>query len=429
MKEIFKTIIVHILAWQARMVLAKYKPKIVAVTGSVGKTSTKDAIYTVLSHFFHTRKSAKSFNSEIGVPLTILGVPNAWSNPILWLKNIYEGFALILLPNKYPQWLVLEVGVDKPGDMAFITKWLHPDITVVTRLSKVPVHVEFFPSVQDILDEKGKLVEAVKNDGFVVLNVDDEEVMQMKNKAKGRVVTFGVSEDAMVKGSEYEITYDEAGAAVGVSFGVESNNEKATAFVTGSLGEQYAYIGLAAVAVARTQNLPLAKVCKILSALATPPGRMRLLSGIKNTTLIDDTYNSSPVALANALRTLKSVKARRRVAVLGDMLELGKYSTEQHIKAGAVAAACSTLLVTVGLRSKFMRDGAIEAGMKERSIISFSDSRAAGEFLRGALKKGDVVLVKGSQSMRMERVTAALLAEPEKAVDLLVRQESDWQKR
>ena len=117
MKTAFKKIVIYILQIESQLVLWKYKPKVVVITGSVGKTSTKDAVYAVISKVSYVRKSAKSYNSEIGLPLTILGCPNGWNNPIIWLKNILKGLWLFLAPHKYPKWLVLEVGVGKPGDM------------------------------------------------------------------------------------------------------------------------------------------------------------------------------------------------------------------------------------------------------------------------------------------------------------------------
>ena len=117
MKTIFKKIIAYILRIESRLVIYKYKPKILAITGSVGKTSTKDAVYAILSKVSYVRKSEKSYNSEIGLPLTILGVANGWNNPLVWLRNIVKGFWLFLIPHKYPEWLVLEVGVGKPDDM------------------------------------------------------------------------------------------------------------------------------------------------------------------------------------------------------------------------------------------------------------------------------------------------------------------------
>jgi len=144
MKSVFKKIISKILQFESNLVIKKYKPKIIAVTGSVGKTSSKDAIFSVMATSFYVRKSEKSFNSDIGIPLTILGCENAWSNPLKWFLNIWKGVCLICLKNNYPEWLVIEVGADRPNDIKNISKWLKPDVVVVTRFAKVPVHVEFF---------------------------------------------------------------------------------------------------------------------------------------------------------------------------------------------------------------------------------------------------------------------------------------------
>src|SRR5690554_4531015 len=134
MKSFFKNIISRILIWESKMVLKKYKPAIIAVTKTIGKTSTKDSIFTVLSSSEYVRKSEKSFNSEIGVPLTILGCPNGWSDPFVWLRNILEGFELILLNSNYPKCLVLEVGADHPGDIQRIASWLKTDVVVITKI-------------------------------------------------------------------------------------------------------------------------------------------------------------------------------------------------------------------------------------------------------------------------------------------------------
>ena len=134
MKTTFKKIITYILQIESILVLYKYKPKIIAITGSIGKTSTKDAVYAVLSGISYVRKSEKSFNSEIGLPLTILGIPNGWSSPSVWFANILKGLWLIIYPHKYPTWLVLEVGVGKPGDMQKTALWLKTDAVIITAI-------------------------------------------------------------------------------------------------------------------------------------------------------------------------------------------------------------------------------------------------------------------------------------------------------
>ena len=208
MKDIFKKILYYILQIESRLVLWKYKPKIIAITGSVGKTSTKDAVYAVLSTVTHVRKSEKSYNSEIGLPITILGCPNGWNNGLIWLKNILKGLWLIIAPHKYPKWLVLEVGVGKMGDMKRTALWLKTDIVIITAIGETPVHIEFFNSRKHLIEEKSTLIKTLNKDGLLILNADDEAVIEMKHKTKNRILTFGFSEGADVLGSAVNISYD-----------------------------------------------------------------------------------------------------------------------------------------------------------------------------------------------------------------------------
>lgn len=433
MKSILKIIVVSILTWEAKLVLKKYKPKVVAVTGSVGKTSTKDTIATVLSHFFYIRKSEKSFNSELGVPLTVLGCPNGWGSAVLWLKNIFEGLALIVLPNHYPDLLVLEVGADRPGDIESLTQWVRPDIAVITRLSKVPVHVEFFSSPAQVFEEKGRLAEAVKRDGTLVLNADDEDVLAFRTLTENISLLYGLANNSDVLGTAYEIMYEGGGKTrrpVGVMFKVNIQNEEIAVSMKGSLGLQVVYPVLAAFAVGSALGLSSKKMLQALSAHTPSSGRMRLIPGIKETTIIDDTYNSSPVALHEALNTLDHIDAvHKKIAVLGDMLELGVYSADEHKRAGKHVAEVADILITVGVRARGIAEGALDGKMSEKKIFQFESSREAGKYLQTILKAGDVVLVKGSQGVRMERTVEEILADPLLKEKLLVRQDAEWMNR
>ena len=156
---------------------------------------------------------------------------------------------------------------------------------------------------------------------------------------------------------------------------------------------------------------------------------MRTLRGIKETLLIDDSYNASPAATAAGLEALGELAGGRRIAVIGDMLELGRHSAEEHRKLGTLAARHTDLLLTVGFRARDIAQGALDAGLSEASILQFEDARLAGEELAGLVEPGDAVLIKGSQGMRMERAVKALMAEPEHAPELLVRQDAEWIKR
>jgi UDP-N-acetylmuramoyl-tripeptide--D-alanyl-D-alanine ligase len=428
-KQVLKDVVVAILTWEAKLVLKKYNPRIVAVTGSVGKTSTKDAIFSTLSHFHFTRRSEKSFNSELGVPLTILGCPTGWNNPFAWLKIIIEGLILVLIPNNYPDWLVLEIGADRPYDIKKITEWIKPDVVVITRLSKVPVHVEFFPSPEDVVREKGYLVQALKRDGVLILNSDDEDVRNYATLVSDVKIMYYGMQNSDVLGTEYAL-YEERDVPRGVTFQVtvEDHTEKVT--IEGGLGKQVMYPALAAIAVGVSQGITLKKVADTIRKHEPTPGRMNIIEGLKDTILIDDTYNSSPVALHEALEALKTIRAKgRKIAVLGDMLELGMYSSAEHKKAGEHAAQVVEILITVGIRSRGIAEGALSSGMSEENIFQFDKPREAGKHLQSLLLSGDVVLIKGSQGVRMEKTVEEVMLHPEKKDSLLVRQGSAWQQR
>lgn len=428
----FKRSVVYILTWEARAVLFRYKPKIIAVTGSIGKTTTKDAIYAALSENVHIRKNEKSFNSEIGVPLVILGCSNAWNNPFLWIKNIFKGLWLIVVPQPYPQWLVLELGADRPGDIRNAAKWIRPDVVVITGVPDVPVHVEAFESPDAVYEEKISVIDYIKKDGVLVLNGDDRRLKQLQSDRVGKTVWYGFGDNCTYTATDDKITYDKTKRPMGISFVAQSSNGVAPIIIKGALGRPRMYGALAALAVADMLDVPLSNAALALTTKWEPPhGRMRLIAGKNNTTIIDDTYNSSPVPVLSALDTLAQIACPRRVAVLADMLELGKYSADAHREVGEHVAATADVLVTVGFRSRVVAEGAIAAGMPRAQVHVYEHESSAevGKILAKEIKKGDVILVKGSQSMRMEHVVLALMADPTQAPQLLVRQDSEWKKR
>lgn len=428
MKKILKIIISNILKFEARLILRKYKPKIVAVTGSVGKTSSKDAIYSVLSESLFARKSQKSYNSDFGVPLTILGCESGWNSIFAWLSNIFEGLKLIFLKNHYPKWLVLEVGADKPGDIKEITSWLKPDIVVVTKFGDVPVHIEYFDSVKSLIQEKSYLVSALKEDGFLILNNDDKNTFEIKKKWCGPTTTYGFNEGSTLRASQEKIFYDK-GFPAGVIFRADYDGNSVPIKISGVVGKQHIYAAITALSVGFYLKLNVVRMSQALQFHVGALGRMKLIEGIKETCIIDDTYNSSPVALEVALNTLLEIETKgfgKKIAILGDMLELGKYSKSEHKRLGKIAGGVVDSLLIVGTHAKDISAGALLGGLSEKNILEFSDSQKAGKYMERHLKKGDVVLVKGSQSMRMERAVAEMMAHPEKKAELLVRQETEW---
>jgi UDP-N-acetylmuramoyl-tripeptide--D-alanyl-D-alanine ligase len=239
MKDVIKKVLTGLLLLEAQAVVRRYKPRIVAITGSVGKTSTKDAVYEVVAKGTHARKSQKSFNSEIGLPLTIIGRPNAWNNPMAWIQNLIDGLFLIIFKASYPDWLVLEVGADRPGDIQSVAKWLPVEIAVITRLPEVPVHVEFFSSADEVVAEKAALIDALTPDGTLVLYADDERANHMRLRAVGKhIITFGFSDEVDVRATDFEIVYEEGidRAPVGIRARIQAGGLSLPVTVLGSRG-------------------------------------------------------------------------------------------------------------------------------------------------------------------------------------------------
>ncbi len=429
MKSFFKQIVIKVLTIAARITLYRHNPTIIAVTGSVGKTATKDAIYAAIRPYRRIRKNEKSFNSEIGVPLTILGLPNGWNSMVRWLVICTHAYAIALFSRDYPELIVLEAGVDSPGDMDNLTKWLKPHMVVLTRLPDVPVHVEHFSSPEAVVQEKLLLVKALLENGVLVANFDD---LQIQNAAKS--VTQKVVGYARYTDTDYIIRKDRTAyyddQPTGIVFSLHHKDHEYEVQVQQSIGMQLVYVYTAAIAVAAQFEVSETEAIEALKTHISPPGRMRLLKGIKDSVLIDDTYNSSPVAAESALQTLGELKyAKRKIAVLGDMLELGNYSIEQHRRIGSLVPGRADILITLGVRSYETAAAALEAGLSEKCIFQYDDVDRAGRELQNMLQPGDAVLVKGSQAVRAERVVEEVMQEPELASELLVRQDVEWSKR
>lgn len=425
MKSFFKKILVWKLTLIARLILARYKPRIIAITGNVGKTSTKDAIYVALKHTGGVRKSEKSFNSEFGVPLSIIGAQSGWNNPLSWAGIVLHGLWQIINPVfKYPKTLVLEVGADRPGDIKSIAKWLKPHVVVITRLPEVPVHIEFFPTVEAVAREKFALVDHLRKEGTFVWNADDERIREKKEETKVRTLSYGFADDAAIRASDVKIL-DE-----GITFKINFDGKSFPVLLKDIYAESFISVALAAIAAARAFGANMVDTIAGIQEYVPPKGRARFLKGVHNTIVIDDTYNSSPAALEAGLHMLKSLPfGKRKIAVIGDMLELGKYTNEAHREMGKLVKKSADLLITVGLRAKEVAVGAKSSRMAAKRIIQVEDALAANEVIDTLIEEGDVVFVKGSQGMRMERIVKHIMAEPERAGELLVRQGAQWKKR
>ena len=426
MKDLIKPLIVTILRWEAKAVLARHKPYIIGVTGNLGKTSTKDAIYAVMKDHMHVRRSEKSMNSEFGVPLTILGERSGWNSPLKWIVIITRGFFTIF-SKEYPTHLVLEVGADRPEDIKHIAAWIKPDITVVTQFGKVPVHIEFFKDRDAIIEEKGFLVSALKESGLFIYNADDHDAEKLLIKTSARKVGIGIHEKTDIQANNVRLY---GSPLTGTEADVIIDGKETHLFLPDVVGKSPVYCSLPAIAVAKELGIPIPVACVSLKDSPKPRGRMRLLQGMNSSIIIDDSYNASPKATEHGLKTLADIDTSgRKIAVLGDMLELGSHTRDEHYKIGKIAATSCHKLFTVGIRSRVTAEGALDEKMSDDSIMECDTAIDAGKELVKILESGDVVYVKGSQSMRMERAIAMILAENHQPESVLVRQEKEWLRR
>ncbi len=437
-----KYIVEQVLASLTRRIIVLHQPNIVAVTGSVGKTSTRVAIAKVLEGRFRVRSPEENYNNEIGLPLAVLGEHSPGRSVIGWLRVLCRAARLAFFRDaQFPNLLVLEYGIDKPGDMAHLCAIARPDIAVFTAVS--PVHAANFGDVETLANEKAELIRRMNPEGVAVFNADDERVMVMRESSLPRredgqlttSCTYGWSTSAGVHAENESLETRE-------DFSFEAGERFCTTYfdlvtphgtivvdLPNQLGRAPVSAALAAATVASRLHVPLEEIATQIALIEPPNGRLRPLPGIKGCLLLDDTYNAAPASMASAIETLSRftpVESARRIAVLGRMAELGQYSEQEHRLLGLRAAEVADLLITVGEEPRDIRRGAIEAGMDESHTQHFNTPEEAGRWLDFHVKKGDIILVKGSQSARMEKVVKDLMAQPQRSAELLVRQYGAW---
>lgn len=397
-----KIILQYILKKLAQLTLWRYKPGIIGVTGSVGKTSTKEAVKAVLSRFRNIRASAGNFNNEVGLPLTILGPWQEIGGFLFWPKVFLVSISHLILKARYPEILVLEYAADRPGDIRYLLSIARPQIGIITAVGDIPVHVEFYASPEAVVREKVRLIEQLPAVGFAILNIDDETVAGLKEQTRAHLLTYGFSEKADVRITNFENRFN--GESPGITFKLEHSGSTVPVRLTGVFGRGHAYASAAAAAVSLIFGFNLVKIADALTDYQSQPGRMRVLPGVKGTWLIDDSYNASPLSMHAALETLKGLKAKRKVAVLGDMLEIGKYAPEAHEEIGWLTGRIVDVLVTVGLRAKFIAEGAREAGLAYGNILSFDAADEARKEVQQLIKKGDLILIKASRAIGLDKI-------------------------
>jgi UDP-N-acetylmuramoyl-tripeptide--D-alanyl-D-alanine ligase len=356
--------------WRTRLT----QLRVVGITGSVGKSTTKELIASVLAERYPTLANETSLNNEIGLPLTILKTSEAHRR------------------------LVLEMGFYVPGDIAFLCEIAKPQVGVVTLIA--PVHLERAGSIEAIERGKGELVEALPADGCAILNADDDRVKGLAARSKAKVFTYGLSPDADLRASHIEGLGLE-----GVRFQLHYREEVLHVRMP-LLGQHSVHTALRAASAGLVEGLTWEE---ILNGLSAPSTQLRLVAvhGPGGSLIIDDTYNASPDSVIAALNLLAELDGRK-VAVLGDMLELGDFEEQGHRMVGARAALVADFLVTIGAKARGIAEEARLQGMPAEHIEAFGETEPALEFLSRSVGAGDVVLVKGSHGLRMDRIVLAL---------------------
>jgi len=364
----------HALASQER---ARHNWQVVAITGSVGKTTTKDFLTAILSAHRRTGSTAGNRNSTLGLPAQILNQP--------------EGLELF----------VAEAGMSHSGELDVLGGILRPDVVVYTRLA--PVHIEFFADMDELADAKAELLQHLVPSGTLVVNADDPAQAAFADRTSARSVGYGAGADARIenlenlglRGSRFELLLGGDPATVELALPGCHQAENLLAAATGAW-----VLGLSAAQIADTA-----------SRLQAADHRGRLFDIPPGVTLVDDSYNASPLAVAVMIDLMRATNGRK-VAVLGEMYELGERASEAHRDAGSrVASACDVLIAVGGELAGELAASALAGGMAAASVRHLSDAESAADELVSVLEAGDVVLVKGSRGVGLDRLVERFVAE------------------
>ncbi len=352
------------------------KLRVIGITGSIGKSTTKELAADVLGQRYRTIKNHGNLNNEIGLPLSLLALTEAH------------------------ECAVLEMGFYVPGEIALLCKIAKPQVGLITNISHV--HMERAGSLEAIVRGKTELVENLPPapDGVAILNYDDPLVRQMANKSQARLFYYGLSPEADLWASDIEGLGLE-----GVRFILHYKMDSLHVRVP-LLGRHSVHTALGAAAVGLVEKLTWEEIIRGMRRSVTQL-RLVAVQGPGGSLIMDDTYNAAPPSVIAGLNLLAELDGRR-VAVLGDMLELGAFEERGHRMVGVRAAGVVDELVTVGERAKWIADEAIHSGLSEKRVVKVEDKDAAIQYLRKRIGEGDVVLIKGSRGMQMEQIVSAL---------------------
>jgi len=413
MKKSAKAFVVSILAWQIKRLYKKNQFKVVGVVGSIGKTSTKLAIARVLSEQLRVQYQEGNYNELVSVPLVFFGhkMPSLF-NPFAWLAIFIKNE--VILSKKYPyDFVVLEIGTDGPGQIAAFKQYLHLDIAVVTALT--PEHMVYFSGLSAVAEEELSVAQYSKR---LLLNVDLCP-KELTLSYSGTFLSYSIKQDATY--TMDPINYSE----YGTRFTINKDREPWIEADSKSFSQAQLYSLTAAAAVSDLLDVPKEAIAEGFGKVVPVPGRLQLLQGLNNSTIIDDTYNASPDAVKGALDALYRYKAIRKIALLGNMNELGSTSAEAHTEVGSLCMPSQlALLITLGPdANEHLAAAAEKNGCK---VARTNSPIEAARVILEVLEAGDVLLAKGSQNGVYAEEAVKLLLENPADSSKLVRQSKSW---
>jgi Alr-MurF fusion protein len=391
----------------AAFILQEWHPTVIAVTGSVGKTSTKEAIASVLASSFATFRSWQNYNDLLGLPLSLGRL------------------------EKRHEYAVVELGCDHPGEITQLCQIVRPHIGVLTTIS--PVQMQYFANIAQLAHELLTLFTSLREQGSAVFNADDEwttKLLPQISTFKDHTYNFLAFTPSLAR--NIQANWDGVQCTLPLSFSTQGDAEESIRLTSHLLGVHSVSTLLATYTVARHCGMQPSEIQRALAQLQPLVGRLNPLEGVHAARLLDDTHNASPLSMHAGLETLKTLPTHRRIAILGDMLALGDFSSEAHLQAGREAARSVDYLITRGERAALMAEAAQQAGLSAERIVVTATHEDAARAAQGFLKHASadlsaaVVLIKGSEDMRMEKVTELLMAHPVAAPECLVRQTPGW---
>lgn len=427
----------------AKIQLKKINPYIIGITGSAGKTSVRNAVYTILKTKYKCKRTGKA-NSETGIPLDILGLSMRDYSLRDWIRVfIFVPIRVLTRWEKYEKYVV-EMAIDSaksPKNMTYLLKILKPDSAIF--INALAVHSENYDHlvkerqpeerkkliIEEIAKEKGKLIQAVEKSGYVIVHSDDENVMKIAKSCKGKIITVGKKNANIVYSN---IKYDLEGFSCKFDLSYRGKKESAVLHIKNQvLGERYGINFGLGIATGISQGINFQDCVKALEKYKVPPGRLSLINGIKCSKIIDSSYNASAQTVLDSLDVLENLGKqgdRRKIAILGDMRELGSEVASEHEKVALKLIKIADEIVLVGpIMKRYVLDIITSNGFPNDKIHWFKTSFVAKDYVKDLIKGGEIILVKGSQNtIFLERVIEEIMEDKTIADKILCRRGKYW---